>query len=140
MSTCQGHLYNCRDVVGTCTKQANVQNISWWNPKPTQKYARFGLYAFRDDMDDRSKNLQICLQRCFFRKCTNRRMYITLHEIIRTLDKCDRFEQKQACGCILTNPPHVTPLRPGSIFIDGFSRAIYQKIADFNSYPLRYQF
>ena len=40
----------------------------------------------------------------------------------------------------LTNPPHVTPLRPGSTVIDGFSRAIYQKIADFNSYPLRYQY
>ena len=53
---------------------------------------------------------------------------------------CHRFEQKQICGCILTNPLHVTPLRPGSTFIDGFSRAIYQKIADFNSYPLRYYF
>ena len=53
---------------------------------------------------------------------------------------CDRSEQKQPCGCTLTNPPHVTPLRPGSTFIDGFSKAIYQKIADFNSYPLRYQF
>ena len=53
---------------------------------------------------------------------------------------CDRSEQKQLFGRILTNPPHVMPLRPGSTFIDGFSRAIYQKIADFNSYPLRYQF
>ena len=32
------------------------------------------------------------------------------------------------------------PLRPYSTFIDGFSWAIHQKIADFNSYPLRYQF
>ena len=53
---------------------------------------------------------------------------------------CDRFEQKQACGCILTTPPHVTPLLPGSTFIDGFSSTIHQKIADFNTYPLRYQF
>ena len=53
---------------------------------------------------------------------------------------CDLSEQKQPFGCTLTNPPHVTPLRPGSTFIDGFSRAIYQKIADFNSYPLRYQY
>ena len=53
---------------------------------------------------------------------------------------CDPSEQKQPFGCTLTNPPHVTPLRPGSTFIDGFSRAIYQKIADFNSYPLRYQY
>ena len=45
---------------------------------------------------------------------------------------CDRFEQKQSCGCILTNPPHVTPLCLGSTFNDGFSRAIYQKIADLN--------
>ena len=53
---------------------------------------------------------------------------------------CDRFEQKQPCGWVLTNPLNATPLSPGSTFIDGFSRAIYQKIADFNSYPLRYQF
>ena len=53
---------------------------------------------------------------------------------------CDPSEQKQPFGCTLTNPPHVTPLRPGSTFIDGFSRAIYQKIADFNSYLLRYQY
>merc|ERR1712110_197395 len=53
-------------------------------------------------------------------------------------NKCDPSEQKQPFGCTLTNPPHVMPLRPGSTFIDGFSRAIYQKIADFNSYPLRY--
>ena len=53
---------------------------------------------------------------------------------------CDPSEQKQPFGCTLTNPPHVTPLRPGSTFIDGFSRRIYQKIADFNSYPLRYQY
>ena len=56
------------------------------------------------------------------------------------INKCDPSEQKQPFGCTLTNPLHVTPLRPGSTFIDGFSRAIYQKIADFNSYPLRYQY
>ena len=32
--------------------------------------------------------------------------------------KCDRFEQKQADGCVLTNPLNATPLRPGSTFID----------------------
>ena len=54
---------------------------------------------------------------------------------------CDRFEQKQADGWVLTNPLNATPLRPASTFIDGFSRALYQKIADFNSFdPLRYQF
>ena len=53
---------------------------------------------------------------------------------------CDPSEQKQPFGCTLTIPPHITPLRPGSTFIDWFSRAIYQKIANFNSYPLRYQF
>ena len=55
-------------------------------------------------------------------------------------NKCDRSEQKQPFGCTLTNPPHVTPLRLGSTVIDGFSRAIYQKIADFNSNLLMYQF
>ena len=53
---------------------------------------------------------------------------------------CDLSEQKQPFGCRLTNPPYVTPLRLGSTFIDGFSWTIHQKIADFNSYPLRYQF
>ena len=53
---------------------------------------------------------------------------------------CDRFEQKQAYGWVLTNPLNATHLRPDSTFIDGFSRAIYQKIDDFNSYRLRYQF
>ena len=76
LSTCQGYLYNCRDVVGTCIKQANVQNFSWWNPKPTQKYARFGLYAFRDDMDDRSKICKSASNVVFFRKCTDRRMNV----------------------------------------------------------------
>ena len=51
---------------------------------------------------------------------------------------CDRFEQKQACGCILTNPPHVTPLRPGSTVIDGFSKLIPQRIAVEISYLLVY--
>ena len=46
--------------------------------------------------------------------------------------------QKKPFGWVLTNPLNATPLRPGSTFIDGFS--IYQKIADFNSYPLGYQF
>ena len=73
------------------------------------------------------------------------RLYFTtvifvLYHLGQLTDKCDRFEQNQACGCILTNPLHVTLLRPGSIFIDGFSWTIYQKIADFNSYPLMYQF
>ena len=31
---------------------------------------------------------------------------------------CDPSKQKQPFGCTLTNPPHVTPLRPGSTFID----------------------
>ena len=51
---------------------------------------------------------------------------------------CDRFEQKQACGCILTNPLHVTPLRPGSTVIDGFSKLIPQRIAVEISYLLVY--
>ena len=55
-----------------------------------------------------------------------------------TKDKCDRFEQKQACGCILTNPPRVTPLRPGSTVIDGFSKLIPQRIAVEISYRLVY--
>ena len=42
---------------------------------------------------------------------------------------CDRFEQKQPCGWVLTNPLNATPLRPGSIFIDGFSKLIPQRIA-----------
>ena len=47
------------------------------------------VYAFRDDdIDDRS---QICKSASnvvfFLRKCTYRRMYITLNEWIRTLDK-----------------------------------------------------
>ena len=50
-----------------------------------------------------------------------------------------RFEQKQSCGWVLTNPLNATPLRPDSTFIDGFSWTIHQKIADFNSYRLRYQ-
>ena len=51
---------------------------------------------------------------------------------------CDRFEQKQSCGGILTNPPHVTPLRPGSTVIDGFSKLIPQRIAVEISYLLVY--
>ena len=66
--------------------------------------------------------------------------YLLVYCPWKSINKCDRSEQKQPFGCTLTNPPHVTPLRPGSTVIDGFSRAIYQKIADFNSYPLRYQF
>ena len=69
-------------------------------------------------------------------RCSDDGDYFTLLHI------CDRFEQKQPCGWVLTNPLNATPLRPGSTFIHGFSRAIYQKIADFNSYllSLRYQF
>ena len=68
--------------------------------------------------------------------------YLLSHYFWKSINKCDPSEQKQPFGCTLTNPPHVTPLRPGSTFIDGFSRAIYQKIATtaFNSYPLRYQY
>ena len=67
LSTCQGHLYICRDVVGTCAQQVNVQNTSWWNPKPTQTYAWFGFgvrisrWRYRWSVP----NLQICLQCCF---------------------------------------------------------------------------
>ena len=53
---------------------------------------------------------------------------------------CDRFEQKQADEGVLRNPLNATPLRPDSTLIDEFSWAIHQKIADFNSYLLRYQF
>ena len=63
-----------------------------------------------------------------------------LGSLLECLLVCDRFDQKQADGCVLTNPLNDTPLRPDSTFIDGFSWAIHQKIADFNSYPLRYQF
>jgi len=45
-----------------------------------------------------------------------------------TLYKCDRFEQKQADGCVLTNPLNAMPLHPDSTFIDGFSWAIHQKM------------
>ena len=51
---------------------------------------------------------------------------------------CDRFEQKQADGCVLTNPLNATPLRPGSTFIDGFSKLIPQRIAVEISYLLVY--
>ena len=51
---------------------------------------------------------------------------------------CDRSEQKQASGCTLTNPPHVTPLRPDSTVIDGFSKLIPQRIAVEISYLLVY--
>ena len=41
----------------------------------------------------------------------------------------DRFVQKQADGCALTNQQNATPLRPDSTFIDGFSKLIPQRIA-----------
>ena len=63
-----------------------------------------------------------------------------LGSLLECLLVFDRFDQKQEDGCVLTNPLNDTPLRPDSTFIDGFSWAIHQKIADFNSYPLRYQF
>ena len=52
--------------------------------------------------------------------------------------KCDPSEQKQPFGCTLTNPPHVTPLRPDSTVIDGFSILIPQRIAVEISYLLVY--
>ena len=30
---------------------------------------------------------------------------------------CDRFKQKQACGCVLTSPLYITPLCPGFVFV-----------------------
>ena len=46
------------------------------------------VYAFRDDIDDRSKICKSASNVVFFlRKCTYRRIYITLNEWIRTLDK-----------------------------------------------------
>ena len=51
---------------------------------------------------------------------------------------CDRFEQKQADGCVVTNPLNATPLRPGSTFIDGFSKLIPQSKAVEVSYLLVY--
>ena len=51
---------------------------------------------------------------------------------------CDRFEQKQADGSVMTNPLNATPLRPGSTFIDGFSKLIPQRIAVEISYLLVY--
>ena len=42
--------------------------------------------------------------------------------------KCDRFEQKQPCGWVLTNPLNAKPLRPHSTFIDGFSKLMPQRI------------
>ena len=51
---------------------------------------------------------------------------------------CDRFEQKQADGWVLMNSLNATPLRPGSTFIDGFSKLIPQKIAVEISYFLVY--
>ena len=68
------------------------------------------------------------------------RVYRHLRRYSMIITIYDRFEQKQADGCVLTNPLNAAPLRPDSTFIDGFSWAIHQKIADFNSYPLRYQF
>ena len=55
-----------------------------------------------------------------------------------TINICDRFEQKQADRCILTNPLNATPLLPGSTFIDGFSKLIPQRIAVEISYLLVY--
>ena len=52
--------------------------------------------------------------------------------------KCDPSEQKQPFGCTLTNPLHVTPLRPDSTVIDGFSILIPQRIAVEISYLLVY--
>ena len=51
---------------------------------------------------------------------------------------CDRSEQKQPFGWVLTNPLHVTPLRPDSTVIDGFSKLIPQRIAVEISYLLVY--
>ena len=51
---------------------------------------------------------------------------------------CDLSEQKQPFGCRLTNPLNDTPLRPGSTFIDGFSKLIPQRIAVEISYLLVY--
>ena len=51
---------------------------------------------------------------------------------------CDPSEQKQPFGCTLTNPSHVTPLRPDSTVIDGFSKLIPQRIAVEISYLLVY--
>ena len=53
---------------------------------------------------------------------------------------CDRSEQKQPFGWVLTNPLHVTPLRPDSTVIDGFSKLIPQRIAVEISYLLVYCF
>ena len=53
---------------------------------------------------------------------------------------CDRSEQKQPFGWVLTNPLHVTPLRPDSTVIDGFSKLIPQRIAVEISYLLVYRF
>ena len=41
--------------------------------------------------------------------------------------KCDRFEQKQPYGWVLTNLLTATPLRLGSTFIDRFSKLIPQR-------------
>ena len=63
-----------------------------------------------------------------------------IYLLIRTWNMyiCDRSEQKQPFGCTLTNPPHVTPLRPDSTVIDGFSKLIPQRIAVEISYLLVY--
>ena len=51
---------------------------------------------------------------------------------------CDLSEQKQPFGWVLTNPPHVTPLRPGSTVIDRFSKLVPQRIAVEIGYLLVY--
>ena len=64
--------------------------------------------------------------------------YLLSYYFWKSIDKCDRFEKKQADGCVLTNPLNATPLRPGSTFIDGFSKLIPQRIAVEISYLLVY--
>ena len=42
---------------------------------------------------------------------------------------CDHAEQKRPDGCVLTNSPNATSLRPDSTFIGGRSKVIPQRIA-----------
>ena len=77
---------------------------------------------------------------CFLQSILQYYLCIFLLTTMLVNDTCDSFEQRQAHRWVLTNLLNAMPLRPGSTFIEGFSRAIYQKISDFNSYPLRYQF
>ena len=75
-----------------------------------------------------NKMLKYCLRIfCFFSNFVSKCIHI-----------CDRFEQKQGDGCNLTNSLNATPLRPGSTFIDGFSKLIPQRIAVEISYLLVY--